>query len=222
MRLTIGNQNYSSWSLRPWLALAEAGASFQETVIPLDQPDTKASILRHSPSGKVPALQDDSVTVFETLAILEYIAERFPAARLWPEDRAARAHARSICSEMHAGFSHLRNELPMNLWRPIAPRPLSPGAEADVQRVQALWADARARWGQGGPYLFGAFTNADAMFAPVATRLRTYAVPVNADADAYVATIHGNAHFMRWREAALRETWLVAHDEVDWPEVKRV
>lgn len=222
MKLVIGNKNYSSWSLRVWLAMAEAGLAFEEVLIPLDQPDTRARIAAYSPSGRVPTLVDGDVAVWETLAILEYLAERFPEKQLWPADAAARALARAVSSEMHAGFTALRSAAPMNLWRPVEPFPLTPEIEADVGRIAALWRDARKRFGAGGPFLFGRFSIADAMYAPVATRLRTYAIPVDEVSMAYVETIHAMPSFRRWRDAALKELWLIADDERDWPTVKRV
>ncbi len=222
MKLILGNKNYSSWSLRPWLALAETGEPFEEEVIDLDQPGTKAAIARHSPAGKVPILVDGGITVWETLAILEYLAEKFPAAQLWPADPAARAMARAISSEMHAGFAALRAAAPMNLWRPHQARTVSAAVEADLRRIGAIWNQARARFGQGGPFLFGRFSNADAMFAPVATRILTYGLPVDAASAAYVETIHAMPSFRRWHAAALQETALITADEIDWPEVKRV
>ncbi len=222
MKLIIGNKNYSSWSLRPWLALAEIDAVFEEVAIPLDQPETKAAILAHSGAGKVPVLIDGEVTVWETLAILEYLAEKFPEKQLWPTDPAARAMARAVSSEIHAGFTALRNAAPMNLWRPHEALPVSPALEADLRRLCAVWNEARRRFGQGGPFLFGRFSNADAMFAPIATRIRTYGLPVDQVSAAYVETIHAMPSFRRWYEAALKETWLIAADEVDWPQVKRI
>ncbi len=222
MKLIIGNKNYSSWSLRPWLALAQLGVAFEEILIRMDQPETRAENLKYSANGKVPALHDGDVRVWETLAILEYLNERFPDAGLWPADPVARALARSISNEMHAGFAAFRNECPMNLWRPVETRKLSPQAELDRARVEAIWRETRARYGQGGPFLFGTFTNADAMFAPMATRFRTYGIKADGEPRAYVDTIHNLPSFQRWHAAALAETWEISHDEVDWPVVKRV
>ncbi len=222
MKLVIGNKNYSSWSLRVWLAMAEADIAFEEVLIVLDQPDTKARIAEYSPSGRVPTLVDGDVVVWETLAILEYLAERFPDKQLWPAERKARTMARAIASEMHSGFMALRAAAPMNLWRPIEAFPREPEVEADVRRITTLWREARSRYGAGGPFLFGRFSNADAMYAPIATRLRTYAIPVDEVSAAYVETIHAMASFKRWRDAGLKETWLIAGDERDWPTVKRV
>ena len=221
LTLVFANRNYSSWSMRPWLAMKAAGIAFDEVLIPLDLSDTKARIAEYSPAGKMPVLLDGDCVVWESLAILEHLAERFPEARLWPADRVARAHARAITAEMHAGFMDLRRECPMNLWRPPEPRALSEGALRDVARIDAMWSEARARFGEGGPFLFGAFTAADAMYAPVAARLRTYSVPVSPHSAAYVEAIHALPAFQDWRRAALAEPWEVAQDEVDWPVVKR-
>jgi glutathione S-transferase len=221
LHLIIGNKNYSSWSLRPWLAMKVAGLPFEETVIPLDAPDFKPRVGAISGTGKVPALADGAVHVWESLAILEYLAEQFPAAKLWPGDAAARAHARAIAAEMHAGFAPLRSHLPMNMWRPVTPRALTPAVAANVARIEAMWRDCRARFGSGGPFLFGAFSAADAMYAPVVARLHTYAVEVGAPARTYMAAIMALPAWSEWRAAALQEPWLLPEDEVDWPQVPR-
>ncbi|ACA17560.1 Glutathione S-transferase domain [Methylobacterium sp. 4-46] len=213
--LVIANKVYSSWSLRPWLALRHAGIPFDEVLIPLDQPDTRARILAHSPAGRVPVLIDGEVTVWESLAILEYAAERWPEAGIWPGERAARAHARAISAEMHSGFQALCAALPMNLGRRYAARDRGPAVAADFARVTAIWRDARARFGAGGPFLFGAFSGADAMFAPVVTRLDTYAVAVDPEVRAYMEAVLGLPALAAWREAALREPWIVPADELD-------
>src|SRR5580704_18292981 len=177
LKLVIGNKNYSSWSMRPWLALRANDIAFDEVFIPLYTGDAgKRRILDFTPSGKVPALIDGDITIWDSLAIIEYVAERFPQSRIWPEDRARRAHARSISAEMHSGFAALRNECGMNLHRPVRAVKLSDEARANVARIQEIWAECRARYGQSGPFLFGAFGAADAMFAPVIHRFRTYAV----------------------------------------------
>src|SRR3954464_12058564 len=180
LTLIIGNKNYSSWSMRPWIAMKVAGIPFEEVVISLDAPDFKARVGAVSGTGKVPALSDGNVNVWESLAILEYLAEKFPAAGLWPEDVAARAHARSIANEMHGGFLPLRRLLPMNMWRPVIERELTPDAAANVKRLEAMWADCRARFAQkaetGGAFLFGRFGAVDAMYAPVVARFHTYGV----------------------------------------------
>jgi glutathione S-transferase len=215
MQLIIGNKNYSSWSLRPWMALTMAGIRFDELVIPLDRPDTASRIARHSRAGRVPVLHDGKVTVWESLAILEYLADRFPDRHFWPKARAARAMARAIASEMHAGFSALRNACPMNLRRPRRPVALSDHARADVRRIEQLWREARKTYGKGGKFLFGKFSNADAMYAPVVTRFETYMIDVAPDTRAYMETTLDTSAFKAWKEAALREKWIVPSDEVD-------
>ena len=181
LQLVIGNKNYSSWSFRPWLAMKVARIPFEETVIPLDTPDFKSRITALSGAGKVPVLIDGDTCVWESLAILEHLAEKFPEAGLWPQDAQARAHARAISAEMHAGFQPLRRQLPMNMRRPVKPQRLEADAETDVQRIEAIWSHCRARFGQGrGPFLHGAFGAADAMYAPVVSRFHTYGVGVGA------------------------------------------
>ena len=219
LHLTLGNKNYSSWSFRPWLALKVAAIPFEETVIPIYAPGSKEKFLARSPAGKVPILNDGAVTIWESLAILEYIAEKFPDAALWPRDSAARAHARSIASEMHAGFVPLRRQCPMNMWRPVKKLELSAETAANVARIDAMWSDCRARFGHGGPFLFGRFGAADAMYAPVASRFHTYAVEVSASARGYMNAVMTLPAWREWRAAALREPWVLPHDEVDWPDV---
>lgn len=216
LTLVIGNKNYSSWSMRPWIALKGAGIPFDEVVIPLyTGPDDKKRILDVTRSGKVPALIDGEITVWDSLAIIEYVAERFPEARLWPHDAAARAHARSISAEMHSGFMALRKECDMNIHRPVGSRPLSDDAKANIARVQEIWTECRSEYGGQGPYLFGAFTSADAMFAPVVHRFRTYAIDVTPPVEEYMATMWVNAAFREWTEAALAETLIIERFEVD-------
>jgi glutathione S-transferase len=222
LTLIIGNKNYSSWSLRPWIAMRTAGIAFEERLVSLNDANFKQTVHRTSPAGKVPALADDGVHVWESLAILEYLAEKFPAAGLWPSDVAARAHARAIASEMHAGFQGLRRECPMNLWRPVKPHALSAEAQANVSRIDALWTDCRARFGRGGPFLFGAFGAVDAMYAPVASRFETYAVEVSAASRAYMSAILTLPAFVEWKAAALKEPWVLPEDEPDWPTVLKV
>jgi glutathione S-transferase len=208
LTLVIGNKNYSSWSMRPWLALRASNIPFEEVFIPLytDNPADKARILSFSRAGKVPALVDGDITVWDSLAIIEYLAERFPDAKLWPADRAMRAHARSISAEMHSGFMALRNECGMNLHRPVGPVSLSADAKANIARVEEIWRDCRQRYGKGGPFLFGAFGGADAMYAPVVHRFRTYAIEVGAEASAYMETMMALPAFREWTEAGLAET----------------
>jgi glutathione S-transferase len=221
LHLIIGNKNYSSWSLRPWIAMKVAGIAFQETVISLEAADFKARVRAISGAGKVPVLADGDVRVWESLAILEYLSEKFPTAGLWPRDAGARAHARAISAEMHAGFQPLRRQLPMNMWRPVLARELAPDAKADVARIDEIWTDCRARFGAEGPFLYGAFGAADAMYAPVVSRFHTYAVDLSAVARDYVRAVMALPAWKQWRDAALREPWVLPHDEVDWPEVKR-
>ena len=208
LTLVIGNKNYSSWSMRPWLALRAIDNPFEEVVIPLytDNPADKQRILSFSRSGKVPSLVDGDITVWDSLSIIEYAAERFPQARLWPEDRAMRAHARSISAEMHSGFMPLRNECGMNLHRPIGAIALSADAKANIARIEEIWRDCRQRYGSRGPFLFGEFTGADAMYAPVVHRFRTYAIEVGAEAKAYMGTMMALPAFREWTEAGLAET----------------
>ena len=214
MHLIIGNKLYSSWSLRPWILLKAIGAQFKETVIPLSQPDTKKNILEHSPTGKVPLLIDGNVRIWESLAIMEYVAEKHPNAQVWPKDNAARAHARATSSEMHAGFQALRQACPMNLGHKFKPK-ATHGADADanVARVLALWAEARKHFGKGGPFLYGTFSAADAMYAPVVTRLDTYQWKVTPEARLYMDAVLRHPAFVAWRLAALQEPWHLADYE---------
>ena len=215
LKLVIGNKNYSSWSMRPWVALRGSGIAFEEIFIPLytDNKADKDRILSFSPAGKVPTLIDGDVTVWDSLAILEYLAERFPNKKLWPEDRAERAHARAISAEMHSGFLPLRGECGMNLHRPIGAIALSADARANVARIEEIWLDCRERYGRRGPFLFGAFTAADAMFAPVVHRFRTYAIEVAPQARAYMETMMALPAFAEWTRDGLAETLVVAKFE---------
>ena len=208
--LVIGNKNLSSWSLRPWLALKHCGIPFAEERIRLRQPDSKAEILRHTPAGKVPALKVNDLVVWDSLAILEYLADRHPEHRLWPQGEEARAAARSISAEMHAGFATLRNDMPMDLLSLLPSPPISAALEADVRRIAAIWKATRARFGESGPFLFGAFSNADAMYAPVATRFRTYGVDLARFGDdgsgtAYAAAILALPAMAEWTRGAAAE-----------------
>jgi glutathione S-transferase len=210
LKLVIGNKNYSSWSMRPWLALRASNIIFDEVFIPLYTGEAdKKRILSFTHSGKVPALIDGDVTIWDSLSIIEYAAEKFPEARLWPEDRARRAHARSISAEMHSGFAALRNECGMNLHRPVGAIALTADARADIARVQQIWTDCRERYGKSGPFLFGAFGGADAMFAPVVHRFRTYAIAVGPEVKAYMDTMMALPAFQEWTRAALAETLVI-------------
>jgi glutathione S-transferase len=219
LRLIIGNKNYSSWSFRPWLAMKVAGIEFEEILISLEAADFKARVREVSPAGRVPVLIDGDTVIWESLAILEYLADKFPAAGLWPKQPDARAHARAVASEMHAGFQGLRRHLPMNMWRPVRPRPLDDAAKIDAARIEAIWNACRAKFGGGGPFLFGAFGAADAMYAPVVSRFHTYAVEAGGPARAYMDAVMALPAFIAWREAARREPWVLPHDEVDWPQI---
>ncbi len=209
--LVIGNRNYSSWSLRPWLALRVAGILFDEVRIPLYVPGNKEQILRHSPAGKVPVLVTPEVTVWESLAILEYLADRHPEAKLWPADPVARARARAVSTEMHGGFAALRSNLGMNMRKTFPDHPVTPEVLADIARVQAIWTDCLNR--SGGPFLFGAFTNADAMFAPVVTRFLTYSVKADAASARYRAAVRALPALDEWYNDARRETEILPQFE---------
>lgn len=209
LTLVMGNKAYSSWSLRPWLAMKQAGLAFAETVIPLRQPDTAARIAEHSPSGRVLSLIHAGLTVWDSLAICEYVAELAPDARLWPADRAARAVARAVSAEMHSGFASLRSTMSMDLKRDRKGQGMTEATAADIARIEALWADARSRFGipAGGPFLFGAFTIADAMFAPAVTRLETYGVAVSPGSRAYMDAVLALPAMREWIAAAKDEPW---------------
>jgi glutathione S-transferase len=207
LTLVIGNKNYSSWSMRPWLALKACNIAFDEVSIPLYTGDAdKQRILQFTRSGKVPVLVDGDVTIWDSLAIIEYAAEKFPEAGLWPQDAAARGHARSVSAEMHSGFAALREECGMNLHRPVGAKSLSAEARADIARIQDSWSECRARHGKHGPYLFGAFSGADAMYAPVVHRFRTYAIEVASDVRDYMDTMTALPAFQQWTRAGLAET----------------
>lgn len=216
LTLVIANKRYSSWSLRPWLVLTHFGIPFEEIIIPLDQPDTRARILEHSPTGKVPFLTDGSAKVWESIAVIETIADWFPDHPVWPAGKAAKAHARAISAEMHAGFAALRQACPMNLGRDDRTfRDRGEGAAADVARIEAMWRETRARFGGGGPFLFGTFSAADAMYAPVVTRLDRYGWAVAADTKAYMDAVLSLPAMVAWTEAGRAETWRAWADEVD-------
>lgn len=219
LRLFVGNKNYSSWSLRGYLAVKASGLSFTETVIPLRQGTTRQQILAGSPSGLVPAIADGDIVVWESLAICEYLAEAAPAARLWPTDIAARAHARAISAEMHAGFAALRRNMPMDITHDRARESRADLVKDEIARICAIWNDARSRFGarkigagESGPYLYGAFGAADAMYAPVATRFRTYGVTLDPVSAAYCEAIFAYPAFKEWEAAALAETAVIDFD----------
>jgi len=215
--LLIGNKKYSSWSLRPWLALKQAAIAFEERLVPLDQPDTGERILAFSPSGRVPFLRHGAVEVWESLAICEYLNEAFPGAGLWPREKAARAHARSISNEMHAGFAELRHNLPMDVSRDLTTKSRAARVAGDIARIEQIWTRARERYGSEGPFLFGRFSIADCMYAPVVTRFRTYGVALGSVAAAYVAAILNLPAMQEWIEAAKRERWTINYSVLDQP-----
>jgi glutathione S-transferase len=221
LKLVVGNQNYSSWSLRPWIAMKATGIAFEQKVISLTDPDFKSELLRVSGAGKVPVLIDGTLSVWESLAILEYLGERFPEAQLWPSDTEARAHARAIASEMHAGFLQLRRHCPMNIWRPVKKRDLPADVAANVQRIDAMWSDCRSRFGAGGPFLFGRFSAADAMYAPIVSRFHTYAIEVGIEGRRYMEAVLSLPAWEEWQRAARAEPWIIPDYEVDWPDVPR-
>lgn len=193
---------------------------FEEKLVPLYEPGSREQVLRYSPAGKVPVLIDGEEHVWESLAILEHLAERFPAARLWPQEQSARSHARVVASEMHAGFQPLRRNCPMNMWLPPKHRPQGDDVMADVARVDALWCDCRARFGAAGPFLFGDFTAADAMYAPVVARLHAYGLTVSDIARRYMNSVMALPAWREWCEAAVKEEWIMQHNEPDWPLVR--
>jgi len=209
LKLIIANKAYSSWSLRAWILLAHFKIPFEETVIPLDLPETHARILKHSPNGKVPALIDGPITVWESLSVIEYVAETHPEKAIWPRGKAARAHARSLAAEMHAGFQALRQACPANFRRPVRKIALNEAAEADVARIEAAWAHARKTFGKAGPFLFGRFSAADAMFAPVVNRLHIYDVPVSRRTREYMAAVMALPAWKAWVADAEAEEWRI-------------
>ena len=207
LKLIIANKAYSSWSFRPWILLAHFHIPFEEVVIPMDHPDTRARMLEHSPTGKMPALRDGAVETWESLAILEYIAEKYPEKAIWPKAKGARAHARSLSSEMHAGFQALRQHCPTQFLRPVRKIPLTPEVGADVARIEAAWAHARKVYGKAGPFLFGRFSAADAMFAPVVNRFHLYDVPVSRQTRAYMDAVMALPAWKAWIGDAEAEPW---------------
>ncbi len=205
MKLVIGNKNFSSWSLRPYLALAHVGAPFEEEVIPLDQPDTAEKIARASPSGRVPALVDGALTVWDSIAICEYLNEKFPEAKLWPDDRAVRAVARSVSAEMHSGFAKLREHHPMKIKDDLPTAQVRPEVLADLKRIEQIWSSCRKQYGQGGPFLFGRFSIADAMYGPVVSRCRTYHLPLSAESQTYADAVWQLPGMQKWLAEAKAE-----------------
>jgi glutathione S-transferase len=210
--LTIGNKNYSSWSLRPWILMKHLGLRFDERLVPLDTPEFARDIATMSPTRRVPVLRDGELLVWDSLAICEYACEL--AGRGWPADRGTRAVARSVCAEMHAGFSILRSQWPMNARATGRRTAANPERSAEVARIEDLWADCRARFAGGGPWLFGEFCVADAMFAPVVLRFRTYGARLRDSSAAYMATVLEDPHMRNWLDAAAAESWNIEASEI--------
>jgi glutathione S-transferase len=214
MLLTMGNKNYSSWSLRPWIAMKRMGVAFDEAIIPMARPESKDAMRKVSPNALLPVLRDGGLVVSETIAILEYLNDLHPEAGLWPKDIKVRAHARAISAEMHAGFAALRRDCPMNIRRPVRKHVPSAEGQAQAARVDAIWTDARARFGVDGPFLFGAFTAADAMFAPVVNRFHVYDLPRSAASHAYMTAIMETPEWREWDDASRAEEWVIDSSEV--------
>ncbi len=210
-KLVVASKNYSSWSLRAWLALEQTGAPFEEVLISTADPDWHAQIKRVSPSGKVPLLIDDALQIGDSLAIVEYLNERFPKAGLWPSDAKARAIARSACAEMHSGFMALRMNMGMDIQANEPGKGHVPEALADAARIQAIWRDCRQSFGKAGPFLFGAFTAADCFYAPVVFRFRSYGVPLDANATAYCDAVVKEAKVSKWIAGAMKEPRVYHH-----------
>lgn len=210
--LVIGNKNYSSWSMRPWLLLRHFEIPFAEQVIPLFEPGYAAAIRAFSPSGKVPLLIHGDLRIWDSLAICEYLAERHPV--LWPQDAAARAMARSVSAEMHAGFMALRSHFQCNIRR-RTPRVPAPEVQADIDRITQLWTDCRSQFGQAGPFLFGAFSVADAMYAPVCFRFQTYGVHLSGAAGVYLATMLATSAMQELAHDAALEPFRIAKYEAE-------
>lgn len=208
-KILLGNKNYSSWSLRGWLALRRCGVPFDEEVVPLYQDDWRARLLAVSPAGKVPVLIHGAQTVWDSLAIVEYLAELFPEAGLWPADPASRAQARALCAEMHAGFAALRDDMPMNFRGDIQPARRGEAVERDIARIVEIWAGCRARQPDGGPFLFGDFSAADVFYAPVAARFAAYGVELPEAAAAYRDAVQAWPDVEDWRRAAVAEPWVI-------------
>lgn len=208
--LVIGNKNYSSWSLRPWLVLTHFGIPFDEILIPLRQPQSKEEILKHSPSGKVPVLKHKNLVIWESLAIGEYLADLFPKKQLWPKDPQAWAIARAISCEMHAGFMDLRKNCPMDVrsLKSIAP---NEGVTRDINRITFIWKECRTNFGKKGEFLFGEFCIADAMFAPVVFRFNTYGVDLSGEAKKYFTAMLNLPAMQKWKDAAVKEPYVINH-----------
>jgi len=217
LTLVIADRNYSGWSLRPWILMRHLEVQFNEVALRIESPDFKDEIARVSPSGRAPALRHGDLTIWDSMAIIEYVHEM--TGRAWPDDRAARAVARSVCAEMHSGFSNLRMEWPVNARARNRHTPMTPGLEADIERIDELWNDCRRRFGAGGPWLFGTYSAADAMYAPVVLRFNTYRAqshqsPLSETARWYMATALEDPALQEWVKAAQQDKWTIAEYEV--------
>ncbi|MBS8258894.1 glutathione S-transferase family protein [Roseibium polysiphoniae] len=212
LELFIGNKNYSSWSFRPWLALRQNDIPFRETLVPFEFDNGNPAFKTFSPTVKVPVLKDGDLTVWESLAIIEYIAEIYPNSGLLPADRSARARVRAASAEMHSSFSAMRSAFPMNFHRPAGALAISASVQKDIDRVVALWNDCLET--SGGPFLFGSFTMADAMYAPVVSRFATYEATNDPVATAYMEKMRALPVWKEWEKAALDETWIIEAEEV--------
>jgi glutathione S-transferase len=210
--LIIGNQNYSSWSLRPWILMKHLRLAFTVRVLPLDTPDFPAAVAAVSPTRRVPVLRDGELLIWDSLAICEYACEL--AGHGWPTDRAARAVARSMCAEMHSGFGNLRSQWPMNARALDRRTPPDRERAAEVARIEELWGESRRRFGGGGPWLFGDYSVADAMYAPVVLRFRTYGATLTESSRSYMATVLEDSHMRDWLAAAAAETWTIEDSEI--------
>ena len=213
LTLVVANKGYSSWSFRVFILMRHFAIPFDEIAIALGEAQTRMNILKYSPSARCPALIDGDLVIWDSLAILEYLAETYPDVPVWPRARAARGVARALAAEMHSGFQALRVHLPMNMRQSVKRRELTPEAAADVARIEAAWSEARQKFGAGGDFLFGGFGAADAMFAPVVNRLHIYDVPVSAATRAYMNAVMALSAYRDWQADAAAETWRVAKYE---------
>ncbi len=209
LKLVIANKAYSSWSFRPWLLMRHLGIPFEEITIAMGRDETRIEMLRYAPTGKCPSLHDGEIAIWDSLAIIEYLAESFPELAIWPKQKAARAHARSLAAEMHSGFAGLRSHMPTVFRRAVKKRELTPEAEADLSRIEAAWAEAKSKFGAGGHFLFGDFCAADAMFAPVVERLRAYDAPVSAETRLYMEAVMSMPAWHDWTAGAQAEPWWI-------------
>ena len=214
-KLVIGNKNYSSWSLRGWLAAKQAGITVDEIFVNLGESDYKQALRKHSEAAKVPVLIHGDLVIWDSLAIIEYLADLYPKAGIWPDDPGVRAKARSIACEMHSSFGALRDAMPMNIRKSLPGKGRKAGVDQDIQRITDIWRSCRDEFQQAGPFLFGPWTGADTMYAPVVTRFRTYAVELDSTCQAYADAVLASEWFTTWEADALKETWIVAEDEID-------